>query len=163
MDRLLQKHKEAARFVPPAEILKKPGATVGIISLGGCDPAVREAVDLLAKNGHPLDYMRLKAFPFGEEVEKFIADHEFCFVMEQNRDAQLRTLLLLETPTQKDQLRSILIYGGFPLSARSVIEAVEKQLTGDSPSEGATGTPRPGGPKAGKTSQKVKELDAVNR
>jgi 2-oxoglutarate ferredoxin oxidoreductase subunit alpha len=163
MDRLLLKHKEAAKFVPPAEILKKPGATVGIISLGGCDPAVREAVDLLAKKGHALDYMRLKAFPFGEEVEKFIADHEFCFVMEQNRDAQLRTMLLLETPTQKDQLRSILIYGGFPLSARSVIEAVEKQLTGDSPSEGAAGSPLPGGPKAGKNSRKVKELNAVNR
>ena len=83
--------------------------------------------------------------------------------MEQNRDAQLRTLLLLETPAQKDQLRSILIYGGFPLSARSVIEAVEKQLTGDSPSEGAAGSPLPGRAKAGKTSRKVKELDAVNR
>jgi 2-oxoglutarate ferredoxin oxidoreductase subunit alpha len=146
MDRLLRKHQEAARFVPPAEIVKKPGARIGIVSLGGCDPAVREAVDLLAKNGHALNYLRVRGFPFGEEVEKFLADHEFCFVVEQNRDAQLRTLLLLETSAQKDQLRSILIYGGFPLSARSVIEAVEKQLTGDAPA------PR-----------KVEELNAVNR
>ena len=128
MDRLLLKHKEAAAYVPQAEIVKKPGATIGMISLGGCDPAVREATDILAKQGNPIDYMRIRGFPFGEEVEKFLADHEFCFVVEQNRDAQLRTLLLLETNVSKDKIKSVLIYGGFPLSAKHVLDAVAVQV-----------------------------------
>ena len=128
MDRLLLKHKEAAAYVPKAEIVKKPGASIGMISLGGCDPAVREATDILAKQGNPIDYMRIRGFPFGVEVEKFLADHEFCFVVEQNRDAQLRTLLLLETNVSKDKIKSVLIYGGFPLSAKHVLDAVASQL-----------------------------------
>ena len=128
MDRLLLKHKEAAAYVPKAEIVKRKGARIGIISIGGCDPAVREASDILAKQGSPVDYMRIRGFPFGEEVEQFLADHEFSFVVEQNRDAQLRTLLLLETNTQKDKIRSVLIYGGFPLSAKHVLDNVTTQL-----------------------------------
>ena len=128
MDRLLLKHKEAAAFVPKAEIVKRKGARIGIISIGGCDPAVREATDILATQGSPVDYMRIRGFPFGEEVIQFLADHEFSFVVEQNRDAQLRTLLLLETDTQKDKIRSVLIYGGFPLSAKHVLDAVTVQL-----------------------------------
>ena len=89
---------------------------------------MREASDILAKQGSPVDYMRIRGFPFGEEVEQFLADHEFCFVVEQNRDAQLRTLLLLETNTQKDKIRSVLIYGGFPLSAKHVLDGVTVQL-----------------------------------
>jgi 2-oxoglutarate ferredoxin oxidoreductase subunit alpha len=128
MDRLLLKHKEAAAYVPKAEFVKRDGARIGIISIGGCDPAVREASDTLAKQGSPVDYMRIRGFPFGEEVEQFLADHEFSFVVEQNRDAQLRTLLLLETNTSKKKMRSVLIYGGFPLSAKHVLDAVTAQV-----------------------------------
>ena len=128
MDRLLRKHKEAAAFVPQAEFVKKPGARIGMISIGGCDPAVREAVDILEAQGNPIDYMRIRGFPFGQEVEDFLANHEFCFVVEQNRDAQLRTLLLLETNVAKEKLRPVLIYGGFPLSAKHVTDAVAVQV-----------------------------------
>ena len=115
MDRLFKKHKSAAKFVPEAIIQKRDGATFGVITLGGCDPAVREALDVLASRGVPADYMRVRGFPFGEEVEAFLADHEFCFVVEQNRDAQFRSMLILETPVAKDKLRSTLAYGGFPV------------------------------------------------
>jgi 2-oxoglutarate ferredoxin oxidoreductase subunit alpha len=128
MDRLLLKHKEAAGYVPKAEIVKHEGARIGIVSLGGCDPAVREATDILAKQGSPVDYMRIRGFPFGEEVTQFLDAHEFSFVVEQNRDAQLRTLLVLETSVTKDKLRSIVIYGGFPLSAKHVLDAVASQV-----------------------------------
>jgi 2-oxoglutarate ferredoxin oxidoreductase subunit alpha len=128
MDRLLLKHKEAAAFVPKAEIVKRPGANVGIISLGGCDPAVREAADILYKQGNPIDYMRIRGFPFGPEVEKFLDDHEYCFVVEQNRDGQLGTLLVLETNVAKDKLKPVLIYSGFPLSAKHVLDAVAAQV-----------------------------------
>jgi 2-oxoglutarate ferredoxin oxidoreductase subunit alpha len=124
MDRLLRKHKEAAGFVPAPIIETREGATVGVITIGGCDSAVREALDILAAEGTPMDYMRLRAFPFDEPVEAFIAAHDYCYVVEQNRDAQLRSLLIIETSAPKEKLRPILIYGGFPLSASLVIEAI---------------------------------------
>jgi 2-oxoglutarate ferredoxin oxidoreductase subunit alpha len=74
------------------------------------------------------DVMRLRGFPFDSSVEKFIADHEINFVIEQNRDAQLRSLIILETGAPKEKLRSLLVYGGFPLSARHVIEGITSQL-----------------------------------
>jgi 2-oxoglutarate/2-oxoacid ferredoxin oxidoreductase subunit alpha len=124
MDRLLLKHKEAAGFVPAPIIEKRKGARTGLITIGGCDAAVREAVDTLAAQGVPMDYMRLRGFPFDERVEAFINAHDYCYVVEQNRDAQLHSLLVLETAVPKEKLRSILSYGGFPLSASIVVEAV---------------------------------------
>jgi 2-oxoglutarate ferredoxin oxidoreductase subunit alpha len=126
MDRLARKHKRAAEAVPAPDIRTQPGATVGIISLGGCDSAVREAVGVLKEQGIIADYMRVRAFPFGENVEKFINSHQTNFVVEQNRDAQLKTLLIAETSVSKDRVRSILVYGGFPLSARHVVDGVKK-------------------------------------
>jgi 2-oxoglutarate ferredoxin oxidoreductase subunit alpha len=129
MDRLALKHKAAARFVPRAEIHRRKGARIGLVGLGGCDPALREAADILAARDLPVDYMRVRAFPFDESVDAFLAEHEVCFVVEQNRDAQLRALLTLETSVPKEKLRSVLVYGGFPLSARHVIDSVVAQLT----------------------------------
>jgi 2-oxoglutarate ferredoxin oxidoreductase subunit alpha len=128
MDRLLRKHKAAAKWVPAPLIERHGDARIGIVTIGGCDPAVREAVDLLAQQGIDADYMRLRAFPFEDGVEDFINEHEVCFVVEQNRDAQLRSLLLLETQVAKEKLRSVLVYGGFPLSAKHVIEGVTSQV-----------------------------------
>ena len=128
VDRLLKKHKAAAKFVPTPVIATKPDARIGIVTIGGCDPAVREAVDLLAARGIAADYMRIRGFPFDESVEEFIKRHNICFVVEQNRDAQLRSLLVLETSVTKDRLRSILSYGGFPLSARHVVEPIVSQV-----------------------------------
>jgi 2-oxoglutarate ferredoxin oxidoreductase subunit alpha len=124
MDRLLRKHKEAAGFIPPPIIEKRKGARAGIITLGGCDAAVREAIDILADQGTPMDYMRVMGFPFDDPVDAFIAEHDFCYVVEQNRDAQLRSLLILETSAPKEKLKPVLIYGGFPLSASHVLDAV---------------------------------------
>jgi 2-oxoglutarate ferredoxin oxidoreductase subunit alpha len=126
MDRLARKHKRAAEVVPGPDVRTQPGATVGIISVGGCDAAVREAVGILKEQGIVADYMRLKGFPFGQSVEKFINSHTTNFVVEQNRDAQLKTLLIAETSVSKERLKSILVYGGFPLSARHVVEGVKK-------------------------------------
>jgi 2-oxoglutarate ferredoxin oxidoreductase subunit alpha len=128
MDRLAQKHNAAARFVPPAEILLREGARFGVVGMGGCDPALREAMDVLASRGIPADYLRVRAFPFDESVEAFLNEHEFCFVVEQNRDAQLKSLLTLETNVPKEKLRSVLVYGGFPLSARHVVDRILPQL-----------------------------------
>jgi 2-oxoglutarate/2-oxoacid ferredoxin oxidoreductase subunit alpha len=128
IDRLARKHRSAARFVPEPIVTRRPGARVGIITVGGCDGAVREAVDLLAARGIAADFLRVRAFPFTETVEAFLHEHEICYVVEQNRDAQLRALLTLETSVPKEKLRSVLIYGGFPLSARHVIESITSQM-----------------------------------
>jgi 2-oxoglutarate ferredoxin oxidoreductase subunit alpha len=127
MDRLARKHKAAALAVPAPIIRTQAGAAFGIVSLGGCDPAVNEAVDILAGRGIIADYMRVRGFPFDETVEEFLATHQRIFVVEQNRDAQLRNLLTTETRVRKEQLRSILVYGGFPLSSRHVIDGVSVQ------------------------------------
>jgi 2-oxoglutarate ferredoxin oxidoreductase subunit alpha len=125
MDRLLRKHKEAAGFVPGPAIERRKGARAGVITVGGCDAAVREAMEMLARDGEPMDYMRIRAFPFDGRVEQFIEEHDLCYVVEQNRDAQLRSLLLLETTAAtKEKLRPILVYGGFPLSAQQVLDAI---------------------------------------
>jgi 2-oxoglutarate ferredoxin oxidoreductase subunit alpha len=72
--------------------------------------------------------MRVRGFPFDSAVESFLAEHDINFVIEQNRDAQLRSLLTLETNVSKAKLRSVLVYGGFPLSARHVIDGVLEEL-----------------------------------
>ena len=128
VDRLLRKHKAAAKFVPAPVIERRAGASIGVITLGGCDLAVREALDLLSRQGIDADFMRLRGFPFDDSVEAFLNAHDVCFVVEQNRDAQLRSLLMLETSVPKDKLRSVLVYGGFPLSARHVIDGIVSQL-----------------------------------
>ena len=128
MERLSRKHRAAGALVPAAVIEKRPGARFGVITLGGCDLAVREALEQLAARGVNADYMRVRAFPFGDDVEAFLASHDRFFVVEQNRDAQLRSLLVLETPVAKEKLLSVLAYGGFPLQAHQVVEGILAQL-----------------------------------
>jgi 2-oxoglutarate ferredoxin oxidoreductase subunit alpha len=130
MDRLARKHKAAAKAVPAPVIRLQTDATFGVVSLGGCDPAVREGIAALAERGIVADYMRIRGFPFDDRVEQFLAAHDRIFVVEQNRDAQLRTLLTVETGVAKSQLRSVLVYGGFPLSSRHVIDGITSQLPG---------------------------------
>ena len=93
MDRLLLKHKSAAKFVPEPVILRRSDAQFGVHHCGRLRPAVREALDLLAERGIVADFMRVRGFPFSAGVEAFLEEHDFCFVIEQNRDAQLRSLL----------------------------------------------------------------------
>jgi 2-oxoglutarate ferredoxin oxidoreductase subunit alpha len=128
VDRLAAKHKSSAKFVPAPIIQKRDGAKVGVVSLGGCDPAVREGVDLLGQQGIACDYMRVRGFPFDTVVEEFLNSHDVNYIIEQNRDGQLRTLLLAETNVPKEKLKSLLIYGGFPLSARHVVDGVSAKV-----------------------------------
>jgi len=128
VDRLLQKHKAAAKYVPAPVIERREDAKFGIVSIGGCDNAVREALDRLAERGIAADYMRLRGFPFDTAVDEFLMRHPYSFVVEQNRDAQLKSLLTLETAVPKEKMVSLLYYGGFPLSAKNVVDGVSKHL-----------------------------------
>jgi 2-oxoglutarate ferredoxin oxidoreductase subunit alpha len=130
VDRLKAKWRTAATLVPKAVVMRdKKSSGWGIISLGSCDLAVREALDRLAARGIHLDYCRVRAFPFGSEVLEFLEQREHVFVVEQNRDAQLKALLTLETDYPKQRLHSILHYGGLPMSCACIVEAVERMQT----------------------------------
>jgi len=128
VDRLRKKWLTAARLVPPAIIAPPTGSELGIVTLGSGDAPVREAIARLAAQGVKLDYMRVRAFPFGEEVEQFLNAHQLNFIVEQNRDAQLRALLTLETGVAKSRMRSILHYNGMPLAANYVIDGVMAEV-----------------------------------
>jgi 2-oxoglutarate ferredoxin oxidoreductase subunit alpha len=87
-----------------------------------------EARDALSAEGIDADYMRIKAFPFGSVVREFLESHETLFVIEQNRDAQLRSLLTIETGIPRDRLIPVLDYGGLPLTADFVTGEVTRAL-----------------------------------
>ena len=124
LDRLKRKFATAKRLVPSAVFEGRNSQQIGIVSFGSCDGAVREALDLLKRRGVHADYMRVRAFPFGEEVEEFLAQHELLFVVEQNRDAQMKSLLTLETRVEKSKLHSILHYSGFPMASTVIVDGV---------------------------------------
>jgi 2-oxoglutarate ferredoxin oxidoreductase subunit alpha len=128
VDRIDRKIQSAARAVPAPVIRTTSGAEVGIVTVGGCHAACVEALDLLAADGVTVDYMRVRGFPFGDEVRAFLDSHAVNFIVEQNRDAQLRSLLMLETGVPVERLESVRYYGGFPMSAHHVIAAVKARL-----------------------------------
>jgi 2-oxoglutarate ferredoxin oxidoreductase subunit alpha len=124
LDRLVKKWATAKKMVPRAVIDASSTSDVGIVSLGSCDGAIREAIDVLKAQGVVVNYMRVRGFPFGDDVERFLASHRLLFVVEQNRDAQFRSLLTLETAVEKAKLRSLLHYDGLPISSSFIIEGV---------------------------------------
>ena len=130
LDRLKRKFDTAKALVPKALIEGRATHDIGIVSIGSCDGAVREALEVLRRRGIHLDYMRLRAFPFGTEVEDFLAAHNLLFIVEQNRDAQLRSLLTLETAVEKAKLRSILHYSGLPISSDCIVDGVMQEVSG---------------------------------
>jgi 2-oxoglutarate ferredoxin oxidoreductase subunit alpha len=131
LDRLLRKLATAKRHVPRPVVEGDGKAKAAIVSIGSCDGAVREALDVIAARGVHLDYMRVRGFPFSEEVEKFLADHEIIYVVEQNRDAQFKSLLTLETRVDKAKLRSLLHYSGLPVSSKFIVDGVLGDLLED--------------------------------
>jgi 2-oxoglutarate/2-oxoacid ferredoxin oxidoreductase subunit alpha len=128
VDRIDRKVQGAARAVPAPVIRQTAGARLGLVTVGGCHAACAEALDLLAKDGVALDYMRVRGFPFGDSVTAFLESHDLNFIVEQNRDGQLRSLLMLETGVPVERLESVRYYGGFPMSAHHVITGVKAKL-----------------------------------
>ncbi len=130
VDRLKRKFEGAATAVPAPVFTRREGADIGLVTIGGCDAAVREAADRLAEQGLAVNVMRIRGFPFSAEVKAFIDGHDRVFVIEQNRDAQLRALLAIELGIPRDSMTSILDYGGMPLTARTVVDAVSRAVVG---------------------------------
>jgi 2-oxoglutarate/2-oxoacid ferredoxin oxidoreductase subunit alpha len=129
MDRLLKKFATAKELVPRPEFRPAPGpAKAGVVYFGSTAPAMSEALDALEADGIHLDALRLKGFPFADETFDFIQRHDQVFVVEQNRDAQLRFLLVNEGNVDPARLTSVLHYDGTPITARFIIRAVSQRL-----------------------------------
>ncbi len=142
MQRLSHKLETAVAHLPAPEIRTTPGAAIGIVSLGGCHRAVLEAIEALDGRGVPVDYLRVRAFPFCAEVSGFLREHERIFVVEQNRDGQLASLLAIETGFSRLRLEPAGTFGGLPLSARDVVDGVLSALgMAVQPAEAAPITP----------------------
>jgi 2-oxoglutarate ferredoxin oxidoreductase subunit alpha len=124
MDRLARKFETARELVPAPVVFRDEGAKIGFIAYGSTDCALRESLDQIEKRyGQRVDYLRVRAFPFTQAVHEFVAAHERVYVVEQNRDAQLASLLKLDLPNgHVARLRSILHYNGWPVDADSITE-----------------------------------------
>jgi 2-oxoglutarate ferredoxin oxidoreductase subunit alpha len=124
MERLSRKFESARKLVPGPVTVKDGTSKIGFLAFGTTDFALRESLDQIEKEyARKVDYMRIRAYPFAHEIHDFVASHERVYVVEQNRDAQLASLLKLDLPAdQTVKLRSILHYNGLPLDARTVTE-----------------------------------------
>jgi 2-oxoglutarate ferredoxin oxidoreductase subunit alpha len=129
MERLAKKFETARTLVPAPEIVQIGKSAIGLIAFGSSDFAVRESRDQLKKEyGLETDYLRLRAFPFSPEVHAFVADHSRVYVIEQNRDGQMLSLLKLDLPAGDIvKLRSIRYFDGLPLDARTVTDKLVLQ------------------------------------
>jgi len=128
VDRLLVKWETARNMVPAPEIEYSKFNNTAILSVGSCDGAVKEALLRLKEQGIGLNYCRVKAFPFNHEVKDFIDKHDCVYVVEQNRDAQLRSLLMLDAKADPEKLISMLHYDGMPINAAFVIDEIEEEV-----------------------------------
>ncbi len=126
VDRLLVKWETARDMVPGPEIEYSKFNNTAILSAGSCDGAVKEALIHLKEKNIGLNYCRVKSFPFNDEVKGFIDKHERVYVVEQNRDAQLRSLLILDAEANPEKLVSMLHYNGMPINAQFVIDKIEE-------------------------------------
>jgi 2-oxoglutarate ferredoxin oxidoreductase subunit alpha len=128
LDRLLVKWETARTLLPDAEIRYSKFNKSAILTLGSGDGACKEALDRLAAQNVNLNYCRVKSFPFTDAVREFIGQHDVIYVVEQNRDAQLRTLLIEDLDADQSRLVSVLHYDGMPLNAGSVVDGVLTEI-----------------------------------
>ncbi len=129
MDRLTKKWNTAKTMMPkPVFYQKKQHSSHGMLFFGTSTYAALEALDLLEAEGRGMDAMRIRSFPFPEEVEQFIEAHEQVFVVEQNRDAQMRSLLINELEIHPKKMIRVLHYDGFPITADTIARQIMKEM-----------------------------------
>ena len=139
LSRLLKKYQTASELVPnPIFKQETNTSSIGVIYYGSTEASMQEALDLLHEEGVILDAMRLRAFPFNLEVWEFIEDHDLLFIVEQNRDGQMRTLIMAEGGIIPDKLVSVLCFDGQPITADFISNKISSHLTGR-PSKTAAG------------------------
>jgi 2-oxoglutarate ferredoxin oxidoreductase subunit alpha len=130
MDRLIRKFDTAKKLVPaPIRRNARQPTRFGAIYFGSTTPAMKEALEALEERGIHLDTLRVRGFPFADEVMRFVAEHDKVFLVEQNRDAQLRTLLINEGSVDPMRVIAVLHYDGTPITARFITAAIAEKLS----------------------------------
>ncbi len=127
MNRLSRKLDTAKTYIPQPKIDYQQGAQIGIIAFGSSDVSVTESRDQLTSGGLKTSYFRLRALPLTKELREFVEKHESVYVIEQNRDGQMRDLIRLELPDLATKIKSILHYNGLPIDARFITDAILEQ------------------------------------
>lgn len=130
LDRIKRKIQGAAATLPKPVLRKAAEPTkIGVVNVGSTTPAIEDGLALLADEGLHVDHLRIRGFPFGQEVADFAAAHDVVFVVEQNRDAQLRHLLIVEAEIEQRRLIPVLNYDGKPMTADFIRNAISGHLT----------------------------------
>ncbi|MGB2895428.1 MAG: 2-oxoacid:acceptor oxidoreductase subunit alpha [Anaerolineales bacterium] len=124
IERLARKYETAREYLPEPVIVETEGADIGLIAYGSADPAVVEALHRLTALGMNVDYLRIRAVPFADEVHEFIRQHDRTYVVEMNSNGQMHMLLRLEVPEQATKLLSLKHNNGLPMSARWITDAI---------------------------------------
>ena len=134
MQRLLRKLETAKKLVPAPIKRDAPAPTrYGVIYFGSTAPAMDEALVALERQGRYLNTLRLRAFPFSDDVLEFVNAHDQVFLVEQNRDAQMRSLLVNECAIDPARFISILHYDGTPITARFITSAISERMAVNKP------------------------------
>jgi 2-oxoglutarate ferredoxin oxidoreductase subunit alpha len=130
MDRLIKKWNTAKNIVSPPQVYQeKNNSKNGILFFGTSQYSAEEAMDMLKEENTVVDAIRVRAFPFNKIIEDFINSHDKIFVIEQNRDAQMRSLLMIELNANPEKLVSVLNYDGMPITADNIVNQMKKSLT----------------------------------
>jgi 2-oxoglutarate/2-oxoacid ferredoxin oxidoreductase subunit alpha len=138
MQRLLRKFETAKALIPaPVRRDARRASKTGVLYFGSTTPALNEALETLEAQGRYVNAMRLRGFPFADEVFDFIAAHDQVFVVEQNRDGQLRTLIMNEGGVDPAKLIAVNHYDGTPITARFIAGEIAARLTASSLVEAA--------------------------
>ena len=127
VDRLLRKWDTAKTMVPAPQLYKEKNSLKnGLLFFGTSTYSAEEAMDILKQEDIQVDALRLRSFPFTKEVEEFIKSHDRIFVIEQNRDAQMKSLIMIELQVDPNKLVSVLNYDGMPITADSILKQIKR-------------------------------------
>lgn len=129
MDRLIKKWNTAKDYVPAPDLYQDSNTSkYGVLFFGTSQYSTEEAIDILKADGVNLDAIRIKSFPFNKTVEDFIHSHDKVFVVEQNRDAQMKSLLMIELAANSQKLVSVLNYNGLPITADYIVKSIQAAI-----------------------------------
>jgi 2-oxoglutarate ferredoxin oxidoreductase subunit alpha len=138
LSRILKKFEGAYKFLPKPIFKQETNASSnGLIYFGSTEAAMQESLDQLSSSGLPIDAMRIRSFPFGPQVWDFIDQHETIFLVEQNRDAQMKTLIVSEGNVNPEKFISILCFDGSPITANFISESISDVLLNKNTSQPA--------------------------
>jgi 2-oxoglutarate ferredoxin oxidoreductase subunit alpha len=142
LDRISKKFETSKEMLPqPIININSPKSKIGIINYGSTTVALNDAMAQLSSNGIGVNHLRIRSFPFAKSIKDFIDDHDFVFILEQNRDAQMKKLLVSEENLDVSKLISLLNYDGMPLTANFIVDNITESVNNNKNIKAANSPP----------------------